>query len=110
MKGLRSTIALALVLGGLGAYIYFYTWKQDDSTSPATGKKTEKLFTVESDKIDEIKVASVSGETTTAKKEGGSWKLVEPVAAAADDGELSGIANALSSAELTRVVDENPTN
>ena len=29
MRGLRSTIALLVVLVGLGAYIYFVTWKQD---------------------------------------------------------------------------------
>ena len=27
MRGLRSTIALIVVLAGLGAYIYFVTWK-----------------------------------------------------------------------------------
>jgi len=50
MRGLRSTIALVVVLGGLGAYIYFVTWKQGDT--PDSGKKLEKVFTVASDKIE----------------------------------------------------------
>ena len=37
MRGLRSTIALLVVLAGLGAYIYFVTWKKPDTDS--TGAK-----------------------------------------------------------------------
>ena len=40
MRGLRSTIALIVVLGGLGAYIYFVTWKKP--AEPAS--KQEKVF------------------------------------------------------------------
>src|SRR5262245_47514019 len=107
MRGLKSTLALIVVLAGLGAYIYFVTWKQ-----PAdTGSKNEKVFAgVESDKIDEIKVNAASGETTTLKKESGAWQLTQPAAGKADDSEVSGIASALSSLEVTRVIDENPSN
>src|SRR5689334_567362 len=108
MKGLRSTIALLVILAGLAGYIYFVTWKQ-----PATadsGKKTQKVFDVASDKIDEIKITSASGDATTVKKENGAWKVTEPVAANADESEASGIANTVASADMVRVVDENPTN
>src|SRR4051794_29549662 len=106
MKGLRSTLALLAVLAGLGAYIYFVTWKQP--STPDSGKKLEKVFNASSDKIDEIKITSTSGESTTARKEGSAWKLVEPVAAAADESEISGIVNAVSTADMVRVVEENP--
>src|SRR5262245_54811038 len=106
MKGLRSTIALVVVLAGLGAYIYFVTWKQPDT--PDSGKKLEKVFTVASDKIDEINVTSATGEGASAKKDGGTWKLVEP-AAPADEAEVSGLANTLASVDMVRVVDENPS-
>jgi preprotein translocase subunit YajC len=70
MRGLRSTIVLLVVLIGLGAYIYFVASKP----STDTGSKQEKLFAgLETDKIDEIKVKSESGDVTTVKKEGGSW-------------------------------------
>ena len=108
MRGVRSTIGLIVVLAGLGAYIYFVTWKRPDT--PDTGKKQEKVFSVASDKINEIKIIPPSGEATTARKENGTWKLAEPVATAADESEVSAIANTLSSAEVVRVVDENPTN
>ncbi|HTK75950.1 MAG TPA: DUF4340 domain-containing protein [Gemmataceae bacterium] len=108
MRGLRSTIALLVVLAGLGAYIYFVTWKQPDTA--ASGKKLDKVFNVAADKIGEIKVTSSSGETATARKDGGTWKLVEPTATAADESEVSAMATTLSNAEVVRVVDENPGN
>jgi hypothetical protein len=107
MRGLRSTIALLVVLGGLGAYIYFVTWK----TPAEPASKQEKVFAgIDSSKIEELKVASDKGDVTTLKKEGGNWQLVAPLAAKADESEVSGIANALGQVEIVRVIDENPTN
>src|SRR5262249_45897695 len=53
---------------------------------------------------------TAAGEATTAKKEGGTWKLVAPVATGADESEINGIANAVATADVIRIVDENPTN
>ena len=108
MKGLKSTIALIVVLAGLSAYIYFVLSKQPDT--PDTGKKLDKVFAVATDKIEEIRVTTASGDATTAKKEGGVWKLTAPAATTADESEVNGIANALATADVIRVVDENPSN
>jgi hypothetical protein len=108
VRGLRSTLALVVVLMGLSAYIYFFA-----SKTPATdtGKKQEKVFaSLESDKIEEIKVTSAAGDATTLKKEGGAWQIRQPIAVKADESESSGIASALSSVEIVRVIDENPSN
>ena len=106
MRGLGSTIALVVVLAGLGAYIYFVTWKQP--AEPVS--KQEKVFAgVQTDKIDELKVTSDKGDVTTLKKDNGNWQLVAPVAAKADEAEASGIANAVGQVEIVRVIDENPT-
>src|SRR5580765_5876113 len=99
MRGLKSTLALVVVLAGLGAYIYFVTWKQPPG---GTGGDT--------DKIEELKVSTASGESTTLKKDSGAWQMTQPIAVKADDSEVSGITSALSSVEMTRVVDDNPTN
>jgi hypothetical protein len=107
MRGLRSTIALLVVLIGLGAYIYFVTWKKP--AEPAS--KQEKVFAgIDSSKIEELKVASDKGDVTTLKKDGGAWQVVAPLAAKADEPEVSGIANALGQLEIVRVIDENPAN
>ncbi len=69
------------------------------------------MFTaLEADKIEEIKVSLASGEATTLKKDNGAWQMTQPIAVKADDTEVSGITSALSSVEMTRVIDENPTN
>jgi Domain of unknown function (DUF4340) len=105
MRGLRSTIALIVVLIGLGAYIYFVTWKKPAETA----SKQEKVFAgIEAGKIEELKVASDKGDVTTLKKEGTAWQLTAPIAAKADESEASGIANALGQLEIVRVIDENP--
>jgi hypothetical protein len=106
-RGLWSTLALIVVLAGLGAYIYFVVNKQTDSSSTS---KQEKVFaSVASDKIDEVRVSSSAGESTTLKKENGGWQIVQPAPAKADDNEVNGITSALSSVEVARVIDENPT-
>ena len=107
MRGLRSTIALLVVLIGLGAYSYFVVSKKSADT---TATKQEKLFpSLEASKIDELKVKSESGEVTTLKKEGESWNIIAPVQTRAADTEATGVANALGDIDVVRVVEENPT-
>lgn len=108
MRGLRSAIALFLVLIGLGVYVYFVTWKQPEGGAD-TAKKQEKVFTtLEPEKIEELKIKSDKGETTTIKKDNGAWQVTQPVSAKADETEASGIASALGGLTVVRVIDENP--
>ena len=107
MRGLWSTIALTVVLAGLGAYIYFVTWKQTPESAAAS--KQEKVFVgLDTEKIDELKITSDKGEVTTLKKTNGTWQLTEPVQAAAEESSVSSIVSGLGSLNIVRVVDENP--
>jgi hypothetical protein len=109
MRGLKSTLFLIVVLGGLGAYIYFVTWKTPEGGGDSTSKPKEKVFaSLQADKIEELKISSSAGESTTLKKENGAWQVMQPVTAKADETETSGITSALTSLEISRVVDENP--
>ncbi|MCC7123986.1 MAG: DUF4340 domain-containing protein [Acidobacteria bacterium] len=102
MRGAWSTLALVLVLAGLGAYIYFV-----DSKRPEGGATVnEKVFTVEPDKIQEIRVAAPTGSTTLVRKESG-WTITEPMATDADPTESASLVTNIASMEQTRVVDEN---
>ncbi len=105
MRGFRSTLVLLVVFLGLLGYIYFYEMKK-----PPAGEEApkQKVFSVESDKIEEIQVKAASGDRTVLKKRTGTWDVVEPIQASADEGEVSGILTNLASLELQRVVDENP--
>jgi Domain of unknown function (DUF4340) len=105
MRRLLSTVALVVVLAGLGAYIYFV-----DSKRPAGGiEEKQKVFTVEADKIEEITVTS-ENETTTLRKADGTWRLIAPLASDADQSEASTVTSSLASLEVNRVVDENTAN
>ena len=104
MRGVRSFLLLLVVGAGLGAYLYFVESKRD----PSDADKKEKVFTVESEKIDELVIKSESGERTALKKTGTDWQIVEPVAAQPDGAAVSGLTGNLSSIELQRVIDENP--
>jgi hypothetical protein len=107
MRGLRSTIALLVVLIGLGAYIYFVTWKQSGTTDAAS--KQEKVFaSLEADKIEELKIKAEKGDHTTVVKKDGAWQVTQPITARADDSEVSTITSGLTQASIVRVVDENP--
>jgi hypothetical protein len=105
MRGLWSTIALVVVLAGLGGYIYFV-----DSKRPAGGiEEKQKVFSVEADKIEEITLTA-ENETSTLRKADGTWKLTAPVAADANQTEVSSLTSNLASLEVNRVVDENASN
>jgi hypothetical protein len=107
MRRARSTIVLLAVLAGLGAYIYFVTWKKSDVDA---GPKKERIFaTFRADKLDEIRVRAASGDVTTIQKQGADWKLTDPIAAGVDDMQLNGVTGQLAMGEITRVIDENPT-
>jgi hypothetical protein len=106
MRGLTSTLILIVVLAGLGGYIYFV-----DSKRPAGGSAEikEKVFTVEADKINELRITA-QGESSLLRKSDAGWKMFEPVEVEADPPEAIGVATALTGVEIVRVVDDNATN
>ncbi len=106
MRGVWSTLALLLVLAGLGSYIYFFA-----SKPPADAESSqEKVFaSLESDAIEEVTVKSESGDVTTVRKDGAAWKIVAPVTADAAEAEATGLTSALAQLELLRVIEPNPS-
>lgn len=109
MRGLWSTLALVVVLAGLGAYIYFVESKRPAATSSVDGEPArEKFFTVETDKINEVKL-TYKGQTTLLRKAEGGWKMIEPVQAEADPPEAISLAQAIANLESVRPVVDNPS-
>ncbi|MBY0497115.1 MAG: DUF4340 domain-containing protein [Cyanobacteria bacterium] len=110
MRGLTSTLILVVVLAGLGAYIYFVDSKRPAASAGGSSPETrEKVFTIEADKINELRVV-FAGESSLLRKEPGGWKMIEPAAIEADPPEAIGVATALANVDIVRVVDENATN
>ena len=106
MKGLRTLGVLVLLLGGLAAYLYYV-----DAEKPV-GETEEKpkVFTVEADQIEELKVSTIAGGVAELKKSADGWSLTSPQTVRADDSEVTGITSNLASVSIQRVVDENPSN
>ena len=108
MRGLASTLILVVVLAGLGGYIYFVDSKKPDSSATPEGETPKtKVFNVDTDKIDELKVTT-GGETSLLKKDKDGWKMVQPAASDADPAEAINVAQSLTNIERSRIVDENP--
>ncbi len=106
MRSGRSFLILSVLAIGLGAYAYFVESKNDTSRQAASRK--EKVFTVDSEKIDEMTVKSATGDVTKLKKENNVWKIVSPGTIETDAAEVSAITTALAAIEREKVVDENP--
>ena len=106
VRGLTSTLVLVIVLAGLGGYIYFVDSKRPETGAEGDAAKT-KVYTLEVDKIDEVKL-TYNGETSLLRKSASGWAMVEPVQTDADPAEAVSLAQALTNLELVRVLDENP--
>lgn len=107
MRGGKSFLLLLIVALGIGGYAWFV--ERDKEPSGSTPKK-DKIFAVESEKIDEITVKSATGDTTKLKREAGEWKIVAPAALTPDLAEVSAITTALAGVEVEKVIEENVEN
>jgi hypothetical protein len=104
VRGLRSTLALLAVLAGLGAYIYFVTWKIE----PEDATKAEKVFgDLNADAIVALQIKSDKGPATTLEKTDETWQITAPEVAATDQSEASAVATGIAAVELGRIVEEN---
>ena len=108
MGRLWSTLALVLVLAALGGYIYFVDSKRPASTSVDGEPARTKLFSVEADKINEIRL-TFKGQTTLLRKTDAGWRLIEPTQVEADPPEAIGLAQAIANLESVRDVVDNPS-
>jgi hypothetical protein len=105
MRGLWSTLAMVVVLAGLVGYIYFV----DSKSEPGAAATKEKVFggTLSTTDIEEVQIKLASGESSRVQKTDGTWRLVEPAPAPADESELTSITSSLASLEMQRVVAES---
>jgi hypothetical protein len=104
----RSTTILAVLAVALGAYIFFVERHRTPAPADAPDLPTGKVFTgVDAAKIEEVQIAR-GAETATLRKVGPAWRVVTPVDAAADEAEVSNITTNLATADIQRVVDEQP--
>jgi hypothetical protein len=109
MKRGRNTGILAALAIALAAYIFFIERHREPPPPGTPDAPRGKVFAgVEADKIEEIQIAASGGESTTLRKVDKAWRLAAPIDLPADQTEASGVASNLASADVQRVVDEQP--
>jgi hypothetical protein len=108
MRGIWSTLALVVVLAGLGGYIYFVDSKRPANTGVEGEPARTKVFTVEADKVNEIRVTA-KGQTSLLRKTDAGWQMIEPTKVDADPPEAIGLAQAIANLESVREVVDNPS-
>jgi hypothetical protein len=108
MRGIWSTLILVVVLAGLGGYIYFVDSKRPASTGVEGEPARTKVFTVEADKVNEIRL-TYKGQTTLLQKTDAGWQMIEPAKLEADPPEAIGLAQAIANLESVREVVDNPS-
>ncbi|MGH9373128.1 MAG: DUF4340 domain-containing protein [Vicinamibacterales bacterium] len=105
MRGFRSLLILLIIAIPVGWLTYRESRRAPGDDEP----KKEKVFAVDSEKIEEIAIKSEAGEQTRLQKSADKgWQIVAPTTAQPDPAEVSGLTTNLSTLEVQRVVDENP--
>jgi len=99
---LRNTLILALLLIGLGAYLYFVESKQIEKEA-----KKEKLVDLDADDVTAITLTYPDREIALSKTDAG-WRMTKPVDAAADDITVKNLIRAIADAEVKKTIDEPP--
>jgi hypothetical protein len=98
----RNTLILALLLLGLGAYLYFVESKQI-----AEEAKKAKLVDFNPDDVTALTLTYPDREIAL-EKSAGAWRLSKPLQTAADDITVKNLLRAVADAELKKTIDEPP--
>jgi hypothetical protein len=99
----RNTLILAILLVGLGAYLYFV-----ESKHIAEEGKKEKIVELNADDVTAITLVYPDREIALEKSDAG-WRLTKPVQAPADDITVKNLIRAVADAEVKKTIDEPPS-
>ena len=102
MKEFWKTGVLALLLAGIGSYIWFVERKQEPKPEGEQAKIT--LLTLDKAKAKELKVTVKGGDSIDLVKEGSFWKLTAPFAAPADTSAVDSMFTSLEKLEADELV------
>jgi hypothetical protein len=105
MKSVWLTIAMTVLLVGLGAYVYFVELPSE-RTRTAAETQDKKLIPFEEQDITGLIVRTEVGEVVLAPDDKRAWKITAPLAADADSREVESLLRALVLGRISRVVEE----
>jgi hypothetical protein len=101
MRPRNTIIALVvlLLIGGYALTVSFYSKPEE----------TQKLFKVSPDDIAKIELRYPDRDLVIERKKGGTWRITKPIGAEADQTTADNLAHAIAECEITRTVEEKPT-
>ncbi len=102
----RNLGIVAVLFAGLGAFVYFYEIEGGKRREEAA-EEAKKLFQFDKEEVKSISLTRSDG-SIILEKENGSWKLVAPIEAKADEAAVDGLASELSSTLLERSLESSP--
>ncbi len=105
MKRYWFTILLAVVLAGLGAYLYVVELPEQ-RTQVLSETQEKKIVPFELDEITGLSVRSDQAEIVLAPGENRTWKITAPLQTDADSREVDSLLRALVLGKVSRVVEE----
>ncbi len=98
----RNTIivlVLALLIGGYSLYTAYYSKPE----------AVQKILNIEPGDIASIELKYPDRDIVIDRPKGGEWRLVKPIGVDADQTTSNNLARAIADAELTKTVEDNPT-
>ncbi|MBI4400633.1 MAG: DUF4340 domain-containing protein [Nitrospirae bacterium] len=99
------TILMAVVLAGLGAYVYFVELPAE-RTKVQTATAAKKILPFEEREITAVTVRTDAGEVVLTRGEAQPWSMTAPIQTDADSREVDAMLRALAVGRVTRVVEE----
>lgn len=114
----RTTAILAVVLVGVGVFVFVATRNNTDDSTAAPGStdsttadsKGRKLFDIAADKLDHLTIHPASGPDIQMTKSGFQWKLVQPIDWPADSSTAGEIVSAIIDLRSRGGIELNPSN
>ena len=104
MRGARSTLILLVVFVALGAYVYLVELERPPTSETPLN---ESLLDTSAEEFRQMTIGVEDAETVlTRTDDGTAWQVTAPVAAPADDAQVSSLTSALASLEIRRVIDD----
>jgi hypothetical protein len=99
----RITLVLALILGGLGAYVYFVDLPQTQETLQQT-HQVRRLIPFDDRAIFHLTIKTREKEIILIRDKKFRWHITEPLIAPADSREVRKILRALTIGKIQRVI------
>ncbi len=107
-KYLQTLVALAVLVGLWGIFTYLGR-KKPAASSEKKSASSQKIFPTKKDQIVAFAVATSGGKPVTCTLNNKTWQITEPEKLAADSSAIDSFLGSLTSATISEVVSEQPS-